>query len=360
MKRIIILFALMVISLPAFQQSVPSITKESKEVLPVLIFEYVDRFEEFYYYDEYLHYIYDSLDIIQYNALGLDTLWCAGTPNKSEWNIDYLLISLPKVLITDSINSYPTNIHSVMEFHIEKPEWTQLYGFCWSNLIFGFSFACNTDTLKDGFYLEISFDGGNSFVNVMNEDAVLNTENGPDEIGMTNFSQSSVLRDSIPGYSGLIYNSDEWIQGENVYSYMESLSFEYWWDNVNGHIVDEAIVRLHFISDSIDSGKQGVMIDNVIIDVVEWCNYIGISDDSNVCDAKIYPNPISDNSILRFRNDESLITEIIIYSSMGKEVYRYKTTNNEFNLGNIDFASGVYTAIILNKNYNKNIKFVKH
>ena len=92
--------------------------------------------------------------------------------------------------------------------------------------------------------------------------------------------------------------------------------------------------------------------------VREHCGHIGISNDFEN-EFGIYPNPIKKNSVLRFSNDAKLITEIIIYSSMGKEVYRLRTTNNECNLGNIDFVPGVYTAKIMNKNYNKNIKFVK-
>lgn len=74
----------------------------------------------------------------------------------------------------------------------------------------------------------------------------------------------------------------------------------------------------------------------------------------------LFPMPIESNSKLYFSNDNSETAALVIYNSSGLNVYQSKPLKtNEFNLGNIKFAIGVYHFNIIRAD-KKNIegKFV--
>lgn len=318
--------------------------KNSKEVLPVLIFEYYDKFEESHYYDEYLGYNYDTTGILNYNVLGLDSLWMAGIPNKSEWDTSCLQEpSRPKALLTDTANPYPPNNHSVMEIHVEKPAWTAMYNYCWSRFLFKVDIACDTDSLKDGMYMEISFDGGQSFVNAMDTGAILDANNGPDEIMNIENLESyplSMIGDSVLGFTGHFNNVYE---PESNYPYMEGIGLEYWWDDAHGYDVTEAVIRIHFVSDSIDNPRQGIMMDDLYVLVEEWCYYVGKEDiEQNTNKPFLYPNPLTTESKIYFNNNSNKLAILNIYTSTGALIHKEETYNEHFIIGNKNFNPGIY------------------
>lgn len=74
MKKAILFTFIILLCTTAFSQHVTPHCKQyknSKEVLPVIIFNYHDELEESYYYDEYLGYNDDTTGILNYNVLGM-------------------------------------------------------------------------------------------------------------------------------------------------------------------------------------------------------------------------------------------------------------------------------------------------
>jgi len=343
MEKTFLIFMILVLAVSAMAQketvNLDVNSDNLREVLPVTIFTYHDKFEESYYFDMFYYYNYDTTGILELNTLGLDSLWTAGMPNKDNWDTTFLMQhSRPLALMTDTQNYYPNNNHSVFNLNIEKPAWTYYYNYCWSRFLLQMSFACDTDTLKDGLFFEISFDGGSSFVNLMDSNLVLNSPNGPDRIDNFAFPQSSYVQDTIIGYSGIVKNN------YSEYTYMESLEVDFLWDDENGFDVTDAIVRVHFVSDSIDNAKKGVMIDNLYVTVEEWCHYVNIEEFKDEENEVVYvtPNPVSEKSKIVFENERSELAQIRVFSNTGKLVEVYTTRENFVEIIKSEFNKGIY------------------
>ncbi len=343
MKKAIFIFIFLVLAILAMAQK-ETVNQElsngnSREVLPVMIFFYMNEFEESYYYDDFLGYNYDTSGIFELNTMDSDSLWCIGMPNKGVWDTTTLLsFSRPNALMTDTVNAYPPNNHSIFELSIKKPEWTYFYNYCWSRFLFQMSIACDTDTLKDGIYIEISFDGGESFSNLLEPTNVTSLQNGPDRYENFAFPQNSFVMDTIKGYSGNVRELT------NEYVYMEGIEAELLWNDSNGFNVSEAIVRVHFVSDSIDNQRKGVLIDNLTVSVEEWCHYVDIDDFENPKNESVFvsPNPINENSKILFNNTENNLAQIRIFSNTGKLIEVYSTKKDFIEISKSEFNKGIY------------------
>lgn len=321
-----------------------SLTKDSK--IMHHIFSYADLFEWFCYYDDYNSYIYDSLDIIKYNFNDTNNIWNVCFPNKGDWNSGgwqpYPDTFPARVLITDSINPYPVNNLSTVEFYIIKPAWSYIYNFCWSRFAFSFQFRAETDTITDGIFVDVSFDGGQTFANIQDTSAVKSLLNGPTSISSTYFiDYRSQLLNSY-GFSGnmtLGYPySDGW-----YYPF-----FEFDWDNANAHNVDTAIVKLSFISDSINTYKRGVIIDNINIYVEDQCV---VSAENNFLkySVTLYPNPVKDFSKIEFSNPDCENFKLEIVDNNGKMIFEGETNEQQIQIGNLDLQKGIYHYRLSNK-----------
>ncbi|MFP4664212.1 MAG: T9SS type A sorting domain-containing protein [Bacteroidales bacterium] len=343
MKKAIFIFIFLVLAILTMAQK-ETVNQElsngnSREVLPVTIFYYMNEFEESYYYDDFLGYNYDTTGIFELNTMDSDSLWCIGAPNKENWDTTILDgFSRPNALITDTISNYPNNNHSVFELNIEKPEWTYYYNYCWSRFIFQMSFICDTDTLKDGFFIEISFNGGGDFANILDTTAILSAENSPDRIDNLTSFRSSFVMDTIFGFSGNIRG------GVPEITELDCFSSIFWWDDVNGFDVTNAKIRVHFVSDSIDNQRKGVLIDNLTVSVEEWCHYVDIDDFENPKNESVFvsPNPINENSKILFNNTENNLAQIRIFSNTGKLIEVYSTKKDFIEISKSEFNKGIY------------------
>ncbi len=319
-----------------------SLTKDSK--IMHHIFGYADCFEWFCYYDDYNAYVYDSLDIVRYNFNDTNNIWHVCHPNKGDWTTGCNQPSedtFPsKVLITDSINPYPVNNLSVVEFYVIKPAWTYIYNFCWSHFEYSFRFKCETDTLTDGFFAVVSFDGGQTYANVQDTTGVKSLPNGPITIDNNQFiAQRADLNDSY-GVSGSLANGfpDGWY----------SFNLTYQWDNQHGHEVDTAIVKLNFISDSINTYKRGVIIDNISISVDDLC-VVSVENNLLKYTVILYPNPISELSRIEFSNPDCEKFKLEIVDNNGKLIFEGETYEQQFQIGNLNFLKGIYYYRLSNK-----------
>ncbi len=237
------LFLFMLIAIGGFTQQTLAQTENNFDLDRELIYiyDYYNTFEEETHMNDYQGTINNPEGILELNTLGLDSLWSVGIVNKGEWDTTFLLPNdRPYSLATDTINPYPISQHAVFEIDVKKPDWAIEENYCWSYFMFHMIFSCDTDTLTDGMYIEISFDGGEHFVNALDMDAVLNTSNAPDFVNISS-AQSSFVQDSILGYSGIVKRNDYW--GNN----MEYFTITTNWDDEHALYVNHAKIRVHFV-----------------------------------------------------------------------------------------------------------------
>jgi hypothetical protein len=302
----------------------------------VIFFNYINHFEWIQYYDQNIGYVYDSTEITHYNTTDTNNIWQVCFPNKGIWTDGGSQPSADtfpsKALLTDSVNSYPNNNVSELEFHVVKPQWATILNLCWSHLTYRFKYKCDTDTLKDGLLIYVSFDGGNSFENALDTTLVKSLPNAPDIINYTSaYNNMSLLGDSF----GLTGSNVNFSNGWGLFD------LDYVWDNQNSHLVDYAILRLTFKSDSINSNKLGFMIDAVSISVTDEC-FVSVENSIYQYSVKLYPNPISEASILEFSNPNCEDYKLEIVDVNGKSAYESETNNQNFNIGSIELTKGIY------------------
>ena len=94
------------------------------------------------------------------------SIWEIGQPNKSFFNSMY---SGEKAIVTDSIGFYPDNCNDY--FYIKIP-WVEHF---WGEGILSFFHKFDTDTLMDGGIIEISYDNGESWKNVLDDNYHIST-----------------------------------------------------------------------------------------------------------------------------------------------------------------------------------------
>ena len=174
-------------------------------------------------------------------------------------------------MITDTINTYPIN--NMSSFVVSYPSFNcaDIQG----------DYFCDTDSLNDYGTIELSIDNGQSWIDLINDNAN---------------AQSSYK----PNLTG---NSGGW-QFFNLVFYNYTQTFQ----------EDSVLVKFSFISDSIDTQHDGIMFDNLT-----FCISTNTQNLSQLNNLKVFPNPTSD--ILNFQFEELIDNaEVRIYSSIGQLV----------------------------------------
>jgi hypothetical protein len=218
-------------------------------------------------------------------------IWQIGPPQKLFFDTAY---SATNALVTDTINPYPISNHSYFDLRI--PDTLNFIG----NVILSFKHKFQTDTLIDGGYLEISNDGGYSWLNVIEDDAglALNSENM--------YSQTDTLSGGIHGFSG---TSEGWI----------TTRIQWVWGMLLKGTNEDKIIRFHFISDSIQTNKAGWMIDDVLLSYVETPGGISDFQHSDIS-LKLVPNPAGDYINLSFDGLDAQPYTLSVFNVLGQEV----------------------------------------
>ncbi|MFH0893937.1 MAG: T9SS type A sorting domain-containing protein [Bacteroidota bacterium] len=244
-----------------------------------------------------------------YNKLIIDTLtnpdniWQIGSPQKNIFTAAY---SSPNVIVTDTLNPYPVNDTSsfIIMHEVYVPAamlGTRVSGRYW----------VNTDTLSDYGKIDVSTDNGNSWVDILSGDPLINTS-----IGCYN----------PPSLTG---NSGTW----NEFTFNLYNLFQY-----NG---DTVLIRFTFISDGIQTNKDGIMFDDIWIeDGTE-----GVSDFGNSgFGLEVFPNPAS----TRISITAPSKSQIEIFNIEGQCMMKTISENNTTNLDISGFAPGMYFVKVNN------------
>lgn len=239
----------------------------------------------------------------------LNNVWQIGTPAKTVFNSAH---SSPLALLTDTMNTYPTNNTSSFSFTIYSDDLTYIY----------FWHQINTDSLNDGGVVEYSTDGGTTWYNIINSSYTL-----------MNFYSGSTTISSNSNKSGFTGTSG-WTQSTIICNALNFVQF-----------------RFTFTSDNINTNKDGWMIDDIELN----CIGTGINEISANSQFHIFPNPTS-NFISIFSDNTTKLKTTSITNIFGRTILT--TDKTTIDLSQLD--TGIYFCEMTdNKGTITDEKFIK-
>jgi hypothetical protein len=215
-----------------------------------------------------------------------NNIWQIGRTHK-----DFLDSSLSKraVIITDSINNYPTMVDDFFILSIPKND--NFYS--WAEGILSFYHKYQTDSLYDGGLIEISYDDGESWRNVLFDHAFMS----PVFAGL--YTESDTIIGGLPAFTGVTY---KWKYTELHWVWFGLVK------KATGVINGLPILRFRFISDSINTGKDNWLIDQMVF---RGYSVTGSLENRIPEAAKVFPNPMSNFlSIEAVNNIENIIFKL--------------------------------------------------
>lgn len=247
--------------------------------------------------------------------------WQIGTPSKTKFDSAY---SVSNAIVTDTLNNYPIN--TVMHFDLEVQN-----NIPHANLI-EFWHKLDSDTLLDGGFIEVSKDSGVTWVNLLAE-----FQNNPNLLTTENFySFTDTLFNHEKGFSGSIH---EWKKVRILidWSYPVKTS----WPLGNFQL------RFNFISDTVETNKEGWMIDNLTVS--EVINSLSIAEENQI-NPLIYPNPAKETITLDIPSSIDFSTSLTfkVMDLTGREIQKYKITTNQTSLDIQNWSTGVYSVLLIN------------
>jgi hypothetical protein len=229
-----------------------------------------------------------------------NNIWQIGRPAKTVFTAAQSPIH---AVITDTLNSYPVN--NTSSFIIKNVAYGGGFVMPHTVILAGWYFV-NSDSLSDFGKIEFSPDLGATWIDIIND----------------------------PTYTPYIYSWPPVLTGN-------SNGWQYFWFNIaqlgpifNIHDFDTIMYRFSFISDSIQTNKDGLMFDDFhfedwVEDVPEYLSTNSFS---------ILPNPAHDNFKV------SVAGELEVYNSFGEKVYQQTVNRKQETINCQDLKAGVYFA----------------
>lgn len=254
----------------------------------------------------------------------IDNIWQIGRPSKIFFDSAW---SIPNAILTDTLQSYPTNNFSAFTIKVYDPAWN-IPGDEVTSISYFHKF--DTDSLHDGGYIEFSYDAGVNWINISNLFGFYYSQNGMPNPTIGNGNAAYTGRSyGLPGG----WRSDSFV-----------------WCNITNSI---NYIRFVFYSDSIPGNKEGWMIDNIGLHL-EICEGIRESRNDNLI--TLFPNPVDDQLNLKeiLQNRDGSVQ---IFDFTGKLVFE----NLNFGGKPIDtynMINGVYLLKYADNRYFSLKKFV--
>jgi len=270
-------------------------------------------------------YLYSFDDSTHWHSLTIDTInnpfniWQIGKPHKNSINSAF---SGSRVIITDTVNSYPENTLSKFEFAHHAQE-----GFIEGVVaVFSGFYFVNADSLSDYGSIEFSPDNGNTWINLLTDTDYSDYYHW--------FTENPVLTGNSFGWH---FFGIQLAEMNKVFEIDTTTIIRY---------------RISFISDDINNQKDGIAFD----DLRFQDHLLGLNEGNNVDSIEIYPNP--GNDILYVRANSSL-NEQMRYSllNINGGLIETKTlpTNISSTINIEELKPGIYVIYILDR-HNRPIK----
>lgn len=272
MKKLLLSFTMLLIVVTSFSQYVWDLSFDNSTILSKVIIDTINNH---------------------------NNKWQIGHPTKTMFNSAY---SLQKVIVTDTLNSYPPNdTSSFTIIHIAYQGWQG-----YPKIDIGGWYYVNSDTLTDYGYIEFSSDLGSTWYLISN---------------YTHFCTWGATQE-LPVFSG---NSNGW---KHFYYCIQPPSF------VN--MGDTILYRYTFISDSIQTNKDGLMFDDLHFE--DWSEGIEYIQNNNLI--SIYPNP-AHNIITIRRENTNYQQSIQIINCLGEVLFKHDNFIKDF-IDVSEFQNGIY------------------
>lgn len=237
--------------------------------------------------------------------------WQIGSPQKTLFTSAF---SIPNVIVTDTVNSYPINDTSSFQIHNVAD-----LGFVWPHtVVLEGNYFVNSDSLTDYGTIEFSPDNGNTWVDLINDPTY--------DAYLMWYYPKPVLTGNSNGWKHFYVNL----------SYLGPL--------FNVQFGDTVAYRFTFISDSVQTNKDGLMFDSFHFeDYVE-----GIDEIQNSNLISLYPNPTSEQLLIKQKSN-STSQAIQIFDFKGQMVYEnLNFIGQSINIQH--FENGVYVVKYSNEN----------
>lgn len=263
-----------------------------------LVFDFEDR-------DTSGHFFLDTLQT--------NNIWQIGSPSKSIFNSAY---SGSLTIITDSLNPYPTSNQSSFIIQLFSDDHTELT----------FKHKYDFDEGYDGGIIEVSFDMGNTWMNIIDTIEFGDYDN--------NYNTPIASYNNKIGYSG---STSEWQTGLFYFKYPQY----------------GTLFKFTLSSDPADNQREGWMID----DLQFWI--IGTStEEVNRIPINIYPNPFND--YIQIKVDNQYKFDLNLIDINGRIISQNKNLfSSNYQLNTSSLEKGIYFLEIIFQNQTQRIKIVK-
>lgn len=233
-----------------------------------------------------------------------NNLWVRGESQKT------ILTHNGKVMITDSVYTYPNGSNASFEIH--WPAWQQ-YPF---SLILGFHHSMDSDSLLDGGIIEVSRDYGLSWTNVI--------EDQTNMLFLSNelYTNTDTLFTGEKGFSGTFvdrFTEIEWV----------------WMFPIKDIPTDTMYYRFRFISDTMDNTKEGWMISDITFSYADLGSGI---EEVSLFDFSFAPNPSNGQIQL----NSSFDIQKAIVSDVNGHVFTLELDETKKVLNNSGLSKGIY------------------
>jgi type IX secretion system substrate protein len=267
-----------------------------------------------------------DFDITPWKRLFVDTTntnndWAVGSTSKPFFGSSS---SLPNAIMTDTLNPYSSN--NLSYFDLTFKAWDNS-GFPY-NMYIQFDHKYETDTLIDGGFITTSHDSGQTWQNVIfdSTSCFWCTSNGYQINSENLYTSNDTLANGEFGFSG----SSEW---------KTTILQWIWMLPVKQQPSDTMIVRFNFLSDGIQTNKDGWIIDNIVIGEVDLGS--SINELSNKLEVSLFPNLVSSFFNYSVKDKESL-ESLTITNLEGENVFTIKKPKQSNKVNVSQFSSGVY------------------
>jgi hypothetical protein len=256
-------------------------------------------------------------------------IWEIGKPEKKFFNAAY---TGNLAILTDSVDNYSINCDDYFYITIPRAEYE------WGEGILSFYHKFDTDSLIDGGVIEMSYDNGITWLNVLD-------------------GYYNVPQDYLNLYEDTIKGGKYGFSGKsNIWQYVEI----YWaWiilAKTTNKYLDSPMIKFRFISDENNTNKEGWMIDDIV-----FRGYEIVPATSNIEKSilMVYPIPSNEYLLIEFHNENSKDLIFEIYELHGRSVKSQKIINNQIYIS--DLKNGIYFYKIFNdKEIVKIGKFIKY
>ncbi|NOU20054.1 MAG: T9SS type A sorting domain-containing protein [Bacteroidales bacterium] len=246
--------------------------------------------------------------------------WEIGQPNKGVFNSTH---SGKLGIITDSTSMYKNNLNDY--FSITIPYSDNQFG----EGTLSFYHKYQTDTLIDGGIIEVSYNNGIDWKNIRDDKNHV----------MTNFIglYNDTIKGGKYGFSG---NSKGWQYAE----------FHWVWimrtKGSTPENYDKSILRFRFISDNVNTNKEGWLIDDIVFRGYDISGKVSEFKDNQI---KVFPNPTTGKIFFNYPDKYNLNIKIDIIDINGRIILSKSPINNQIDITNNKPGTYMYKIYFLNK-----------